>query len=262
MPATSLFASSGSGDKRLLPGEGEQPPGEGGPALDALASAGKQRPDVSIPARQPSRNQFQAAAHHRQHVVEVVRDAAGELANRLQPLQVAQLGFGLLAPFHLGDQAHVGCTQLACTLRHPRLKRPVEIFQALRSVAQFLRYLRQRAAELGDFIDRHIRRLDDQTFADLLGRGRDGFHRMVELAGNHKCRDERADDQQTAKCGQIPELIGEWRLQRFFRKPHGDRPSAIGRMPHCGHGRNAFKRHRGNGASPCAAQMFDQVGHN
>src|SRR5690606_3332204 len=35
--------------------------------------------------------QLQVAGDHRQQVVEVVRDAAGELADRLDPLRVAQL---------------------------------------------------------------------------------------------------------------------------------------------------------------------------
>ena len=53
---------------------------------------------------QAARQQFDIAADHREVVVEVVRDAAGQPAHRLHLLRVAQCILGLLAPADFGLQ--------------------------------------------------------------------------------------------------------------------------------------------------------------
>ena len=79
------------------------------------ASADVQR---SPALRHPALHQLQAAQHGGQHVVEVVRDAASQLAHRLQLLRLMQCGLGLLAfgDFHL--QPVVALRQRAGALRH------------------------------------------------------------------------------------------------------------------------------------------------
>ena len=63
------------------------------------------------------------ADHHRQHVVEVVRDAAGQLADRLHLLDLAKLGFGGLALVGFGLQRCVRLPQLAGALGDRFLER-------------------------------------------------------------------------------------------------------------------------------------------
>ena len=59
-----------------------------------------------------------------EQVVEVVGDAAGELAHRLHLLRLAQLLLGALALLHLGVQALVGGLKLGRALGDPPLEQP------------------------------------------------------------------------------------------------------------------------------------------
>ena len=71
---------------------------------------------------EPAAGEIDAADHHRQHVVEVVRDAAGQLADRLHLLHLPQLRFGQLALDRFGAQRLVGRLQLLRALRHRLLE--------------------------------------------------------------------------------------------------------------------------------------------
>ena len=74
---------------------------------------------ISTSRRGPFRRRWReidAADHHRQHVVEVVGDAAGQLADRLHLLDLAQLGLGGLALLRLG---------LQCLVRLPQFLGPL-----------------------------------------------------------------------------------------------------------------------------------------
>ena len=86
-------------------------------AFDQRAQAiGVGRRPGFLALRHPAFHQLQAAHDGGEHVVEVVRDAAGELADRLQLVRLVQRRLGLLAfgDFHL--QAVVGFGQLAGAL--------------------------------------------------------------------------------------------------------------------------------------------------
>ena len=76
--------------------EGQQVPGEAGAAGDGAAHrlehARTRRPAAG------ALEQLQAAGEHREQVVEVVRDAAGQLAERFHLLRLAQRRFGLAQP--------------------------------------------------------------------------------------------------------------------------------------------------------------------
>ena len=79
--------------QRLAAGEGEQ-------MLDQLAAAFRRLVDqfgrlLQLRLMRKARDQrFGGAGDHRQHVVEVVRDAAGELADGVELLRLQQLVFG------------------------------------------------------------------------------------------------------------------------------------------------------------------------
>ena len=106
------------GVERLPAREGQQPVGQRrGPLGRALG-----RDDVAVevaePAlRDPRLQQLQAAGDAGQQVVEVVRQAAGELADRLHLLRLAQRLLGLPQRLGLlllgGDVAAVGVDQVA-----------------------------------------------------------------------------------------------------------------------------------------------------
>ena len=85
----------------LLPREGEQALRQRGAALGSLDRAVDQAARRVVVA-QPFAQQLQVAEHGRQQVVEIVRDAAGELADRLHLLRLAEGLFELDAVLDLG----------------------------------------------------------------------------------------------------------------------------------------------------------------
>ena len=89
--------------QRLGPGEGEQPASEGGGAIGAFHRIVQVARGFLRLQPQLAPRQFQPADDHRQHIVEVMRDAAGQLADRVHLLHLAQivLGGGALGRFAL-----------------------------------------------------------------------------------------------------------------------------------------------------------------
>ena len=88
-----LVASTGSRLQRLPAREGEQPLRQRGRALRAAASAMSTAGAAAgrRPSAQAALEQVEIAEDDGQQVVEVVRDAAGELADRLHLLRLQQL---------------------------------------------------------------------------------------------------------------------------------------------------------------------------
>ncbi len=83
--------------ERLLAREGEQPRRQAARRASPRRSrASTKLVDVGVAALQLAPQQVQRADHHGQHVVEVVGDAAGELADRLHLLHLAHLLLGRL----------------------------------------------------------------------------------------------------------------------------------------------------------------------
>ena len=111
MPATSALLSTRFGQQRLGAGERQQPPGQRRGAGRALHRVGEVGHHLALGAVEPAAGEIDAADHHRQHVVEVVRDAAGQLADRLHLLHLPQLRFGQLALDRFGAQRLVGRLQ-------------------------------------------------------------------------------------------------------------------------------------------------------
>ena len=121
--------------ERLLPCEGEQPAGElgGAPhAFDAkvLAAGDARHRRRAVQGGELAPDHVEPALHDGEQIVEIVGDAAGELADRLHLLRLAQRLLRLLAGLVLGFQ-------LARALVHP-------FFQGLGEGAQ-LREARLRS---------------------------------------------------------------------------------------------------------------------
>ena len=97
------------GIERLPARERQQPVGEGGRPADRLLPQGDVAPGPFGAARsEPGLQHLQAGPDGGQQVVEIVRDAAGELADRLHLLALAQLLFGPAQRFGLRlDLRHV-----------------------------------------------------------------------------------------------------------------------------------------------------------
>ena len=89
----------------LLAREGQQPLRELRGAAGAVARRFHVAGGAGVFAHVAARQQVERADDHRQHVVEVVRDAAGELAHRLHLLRLAQGFFGAQALGHFGGHA-------------------------------------------------------------------------------------------------------------------------------------------------------------
>ena len=91
MTAADSRPMSIAGRRELLaPGEGEQPPDQ----LRALlggAAGHAEDPALLLVERQPPLDQVEAAEHRGEQIVEIVRDAAGELADRVHLARLEQL---------------------------------------------------------------------------------------------------------------------------------------------------------------------------
>ena len=114
--------------QRLAPGKRQQPLRQGGAALSALGGAVDQAFGRGI-VRQALAQQLEIAEHRGQQVVEVVRHAAGELADRFQLLQLAQLVLGAGALGDLRQQLVMGMLELGGALLDPALELVVDLLQ-------------------------------------------------------------------------------------------------------------------------------------
>ena len=115
------------GRQRLAAGEGEQALRQRRGAGGAFHGAGEEFQDVGrhpVAARQTPLDEVQRADDDRQHVVEVVRDAAGKLPDRLHLLDLQHLGFAGFQRFGLqpfvGDVAGAGIEASAVDRRDAR----------------------------------------------------------------------------------------------------------------------------------------------
>ena len=117
-------------DGEVLPaGEGEQALDQGSRAARGLQAGVDQALRVAV-GLQPPPQQVEVADHRRQQIVEIVRDAAGQLAERLQLLRFVQLGERELV--------------IAGALLDPRLQRFIGRAQPLFALLQRLRAARAR----------------------------------------------------------------------------------------------------------------------
>src|SRR5208282_1307022 len=80
------------GSQHLLAAEGQQLPGEGGGALRGVGNF-LRRPSQSDIGSETLEQKLGVAGDHHQQVVKVVRDAAGEAADRFHLLRLTQLQF-------------------------------------------------------------------------------------------------------------------------------------------------------------------------
>jgi hypothetical protein len=99
--------------QRLPPGERQQAMGQGGRAVGrGHRRVGETADLLGAAVGDVALHQVEAADDPGEHVVEVMGDAAGELAHRFHFLRMAQGIFGALAFEHLVLQALVGLGQL------------------------------------------------------------------------------------------------------------------------------------------------------
>ena len=108
----------GLGVKRLPPGKREQSMRERGGALSRIDDRLHDRFEFGEPAvGEPAPHHLQAADHAREHIVEIVRDAARQLADGFHLLSLAKLSLGLpkivLAGLLLRDVAAIREDQVA-----------------------------------------------------------------------------------------------------------------------------------------------------
>jgi hypothetical protein len=102
--------------KRFRARERQQPAGEGGGAGRAFHCVIEVIEDFAFRAVESPASEIDPTDHDGEHVVEVVGDAAGELADRFHLLDLAKLGFGCLALFGFRLQRLVGFDQLLSPL--------------------------------------------------------------------------------------------------------------------------------------------------
>ena len=120
--ADQLAAVDALGQQRLGAGEGEQAAGQRRGAGRALHRIVEMHHHLAPRAVEAALGEVDAADDDRQHIVEVVRDAAGQLADRLHLLDLAQLGLGGLALLGLGLERLVRLPQLLRAFAHRMLE--------------------------------------------------------------------------------------------------------------------------------------------
>ena len=98
--------STESGCSCLAAGEGEQPPDQLRALLGRAAGHADDLP-VLLLERQPALDQAEAAEHGGEQVVEIVRDAAGQLADRVHLAGLEQLLLEVLAVGHVEQGAGI-----------------------------------------------------------------------------------------------------------------------------------------------------------
>ncbi len=95
--ADQLFAIDAFGQERLGAGEGQKAPGQRCRTGRALHRIVEVHHDLSPRTVQPAKRKIDPADDDSEHVVEVVGDSAGQLADGFHFLDLAQLGFGRFA---------------------------------------------------------------------------------------------------------------------------------------------------------------------
>src|SRR3984893_6159579 len=81
--------------------EGKQPLGEGSAPIDGVDGASKPRLNIDVIGQAPREN-FEVSRNDQQQIIEIMRDAAGELAHAFELLHLLHLGprrFALAGPF-------------------------------------------------------------------------------------------------------------------------------------------------------------------
>ena len=122
MPRDELVAVDALGQQRLGAGEGQQAAGQRGGAGRAFHRVVEVHHHLAPRAVEAAQRKVDAADDDGQHVVEVVGDAAGQLADRLHLLDLAKLGFGRFALGGFGLERLVRLPQLLRALAHRLLE--------------------------------------------------------------------------------------------------------------------------------------------
>src|SRR5690606_8124366 len=103
-----------------------------GPPLRALHRTVDQADGSGI-LRNVLAQELQIAEDRHQKVVEVVSDPAGELADRLHLLSLAQQGFGALSLLYLNQHRTMGGLKFSRSFSYPRFEHLVQTMQVLLS---------------------------------------------------------------------------------------------------------------------------------
>ena len=90
--------------QRLLPREGQKPLGEDCGALGRVGCGFDEALNAEIALANAPQDEIVRADDHAQHIVEIVSDAAGQLAERLHLLRLPKLVLGFLAAADLLDK--------------------------------------------------------------------------------------------------------------------------------------------------------------
>ena len=109
----------------LLPREGQKPLGEDGSALGRVGCGFDETLNAELALANAPQNEIVRADDHAQHIVEVVSDAAGQLAERLHLLRLPKLVLDFLATTDLLDQLLIGERQPVACCRD-RLESPAQ----------------------------------------------------------------------------------------------------------------------------------------
>ena len=123
IPPTRTARVDALGQQRLGPGEGQQAAGQRGGAGRAFHRVGEVGHHFAARAVEAAAGKVDPADHDRQHIVEVVGDAAGQLADRFHLLDLAELGFGGLALDRFGLQRLVRFPQFLGPVAHRLFQR-------------------------------------------------------------------------------------------------------------------------------------------
>ena len=155
------------------------------------------------PLREAPLRQIEAADDDGQHVVEVVRDAAGELADRLHLLGLAQRLFGVRPPLHFrGEFARALEYAIVQRLRE-RAQFLFGMIALAFALAQVVGSARQREADGVDLAHRKLARNDRLSLPEGRCLGGQGLHRAGHAIADRISEQHREHGQQQSDRSRV-----------------------------------------------------------
>ena len=197
MPDTSLLASTGSGASGCWRAKASSR-WVSDAARRAPSCAPVRYCSIAVTPRARRRSgEIEIAEHDRQHVVEVVRDAAGQLADRLHLLRLPQRFLGLLALGHFVDQL-VGAVRNHLLERAGQAAQVVDRLVALAfALGEIAGGRRDGAPDLVDFGNRQRARRDRLAASELRG-----FAPPAYASSGRACPDQVGDQKRDERSTQ------------------------------------------------------------
>ena len=211
--------------ERLLAGKGEQLLDQRGGAPAALLGARQIFFDFDVALGEAPRREIEAADDNGEHVVEVVRDAAGQLTDRFHLAGLAQRLLGVRPPLHFRGE-------FARALEYAILQRLRERAQFLFgmialafALAQLVGCVREREADRVDLAHRELARNDRPALPEGRCLGGQGLHRAGHAIADRISEQHGKHGQQQSDRSECPQRAIQARARGSIRNARKHHPA-------------------------------------